>query len=489
MKPRYNLLLSYFIVSVTFSACTKINTNINTHPTPTPIPTTSTPFPAAIGSSVSIVLHPEAPGLAIPTGFEGLSFDLAKLTDTTGYINVANTSFINLINNLGTGYLRIGGNSSDNIVYTENARNTNTGTDSLTTSDIDRLAAFSNAVNWKVIFGLNLGNYNTTVAANEAVYLNSALGSQLYALQFGNEPNDFVSQGLRSSYAYNDYQTDWNGYFSAIRAAVPNVPLLGPDATNSKSGQSFITQFATAQNANIKLLDGHYYVAHPKNNPVSSNTILATDTALLSYLAVFQAAASQNNLNYRISESNSITGGGVSGVSNGFASSLWALDYMWILAEHGSQGVNFHGGNSTMYSPIIYQNGVFTAQPLYYGMLVFKNAAIGNIIPLDITNSTNVNCTVHASFSNNIEYVTIVNKDTVNAAAVTITPNRPATSVQVMRLTAPSVTSLAANVSFAGSQVNTDGTFQIQTTENYSLTTQNFIVNVPAGSAAVVQIK
>jgi len=39
-------------------------------------------------------------------------------------------------------------------------------------------------------------------------------------------------------------------------------------------------------------------------------------------------------------------------------------------------------------------------------------------------------------------------------------------------------------------KLNADGTFQIQTTENYALSgKKNFIVNVPAGSAAVIIIK
>jgi len=482
MKKRLISSIIGLIVLTILSSCNKDSS------TDTPI---NQPFPSPVGVPISVLLHPESPGLTIPVNFQGLSIEVGKLTDPT-YVNVQNTAFINLIKNLGdNGCLRFGGNSSDKLIYTGKIRQTNTGNDSLTTSDIDRVAAFVKATNWKVIFGLNLGINNPSLATKEAKYVSNALGSQLINFQFGNEPNDFPGGGLRNSpYNYSDYQADWNKYYTAVREALPNVFFAGPDITSNKKGQTFITGFAATQNSKANLLDGHYYVAnHSSNSPLTTGTILAKDGALLSYLSVFQTAGKQNNLKYRISESNTISGGGTKGVSDVFASSLWALDYMWILAEQGSQGVNFHGSGTTSYSPIYFQNAQFTAQPEYYGLLAFKYGAVGSIIPVDITNSKNVNCTAHASFSNGVEYLTIVNKDTVNAAAITVTPNRTSTSVQVMRLSATSVNA-TAGVTFAGSAVNPDGTFQTATTENYSLSGKpNFIVNVPAGSATVVQIK
>jgi hypothetical protein len=477
----------YFIIStigmfmlVTICSCKKAKAGDGSNPLP------ASSFPAAVGSPINIVLHPELPGLKIEPGFEGLSYEISGMTGSQ-YFNVNNTSFINLLKNLGDGYLRIGGSTSDRIVYTGKARQPSTPVDSLTTTDIDALAAFAKVVNWKVIFGLNLGDYNPALATREAQYVSNALGDKLYTFQFGNEPDLFNRDKRPSSYAYSDYQNEWDNYQTAIKAVMPNAPFAGPDVSYNRI---YITKFAAAEKNNINLLDAHYYVAGPGSDPtITTNDILKPNTSLPGFLSVLQTAATQNNLKYRLSECNSIYSGGKAGVSDVFASALWALDYMWTVAEYGGQGVNFHSGGS-VYSPIRKPNGNFIAQPIYYGMLAFKQAAQGNIIPLDLTNSGNVNCTAHASFNNGIEYLTIINKDIVNAAAITVSPNRAASSVQIMRLTAPSINAIAGDVSFAGNQVNTDGTFQTKTIENYSLSSQsNFTVNVPAGSAAVVKIQ
>jgi len=459
-------------VLVTFSACTKSNINTNTPAASTPFPAAPTPFPAAI----SIVLHPETPGLTIPNTFQGISLGVETFSNPN-YLSPQNTVFLNLIKNLGDqGCFRFRG---DVIVYTGEAHpDVNSGKDSLSTTDIDRVSAFLKATHWNAIYGLNLAINSTSLAANEAQYVSNAFGSQLINFQVGNEPNDYNGKARPSSYSYNDYQTEWNNYYTAVKAVLPNAPFSGPDVSANKKGQNFIPNFVAVQNTKVNLLTGHYFMTTTGGVPVTLGSILSTDTALLSYLSIFKTAGNQSNLSYRITETNTtISKEAVSGVSNGFAASLWALDYMWILAEHACQGVNFQGGNG------------FTSIPnYYYGMLAFKQGAVGNIIPIDITNTSNVNCTVHASFSNNVEYLTIVNKDTANAAAINVTPNRSASSVQVMRLSAPSLNNTTA-ITFAGSPVNADGTFQVQTTENYALTTPNFIVNVPSGSAAVIQIK
>jgi len=74
--------------------------------------------------------------------------------------------------------------------------------------------------------------------------------------------------------------------------------------------------------------------------------------------------------------------------------------------------------------------------------------------------------TAHASFYNGEKYLTIVDKDVAKVAAVTVSPNKSASSLQVMRLSAPSL-KCYTDVTFVGSEE--DGTFQIETIENGAL--------------------
>ena len=173
--------------------------------------------------------------------------------------------------------------ANDEILWTGNPRASNTGTDSLTTTDINIFSAFAKATGWQVLFGLNLGNYNPLTAASEASYISNSLQNSLYVFQTGNEPDLFSGNGLRPlSYTYPGYQSDWNNYFTSVRNTVSNARFAGPDAAGDKP---WITSFAANEYQNIKLVDGHYYSTGPATDTsITYKTILATDTKLPAYL-------------------------------------------------------------------------------------------------------------------------------------------------------------------------------------------------------------
>ncbi len=78
----------------------------------------------------------------------------------------------------------------------------------------------------------------------------------------------------------------------------------------------------------------------------------------------------------RVDEANSTTGGGVSGVSNTFASALWILDTMFEFARAGVAGINVHTFPSAQYALFSGpQPGGWVVYPEYYGMLAFARAA------------------------------------------------------------------------------------------------------------------
>ena len=78
----------------------------------------------------------------------------------------------------------------------------------------------------------------------------------------------------------------------------------------------------------------------------------------------------------RVDEANSVTGGGVSGVSNTFTSALWILDTLFEFARAGVAGVNVHTFPSARYALFSGpQPGGWVVYPEYYGMLAFARAA------------------------------------------------------------------------------------------------------------------
>ena len=113
------------------------------------------------------------------------------------YFNAANPVFGNLIKGLGPGLLRIGGDSVDRTAWSGQARRTATPADSITTTDVDRFAAFVQQLTMPVLFGVNLAARDIPRATAEIRSVSQALGPRLVGCEVGNEPNDYHSNGIR----------------------------------------------------------------------------------------------------------------------------------------------------------------------------------------------------------------------------------------------------------------------------------------------------
>jgi hypothetical protein len=468
---RKALIVSLLIICVL--SCKKEKSNLNVPPPPPP--------------SISVTVDQDQPGFKVPSTFEGLSFETQVLTADQAFLNANNKVVVQLIKNLGPGILRIGGGTSDEVFWSGNPGIANSSPDTLRKTDIDRLSSFSNAIGWPVIFGLNLGNNDADETLDEALYVRSSLGNNLYALQSGNEP-DVYDHGMRSPfYDYTAYQGEWESYFSKVRSEMPGVPFAGPDVAYNAS---WIISFAENESKNVTLLDGHYYTTGPASNQfITYHDILSFNFPLNSYLQSIEAEASSNNLPYRITESNNVYGGGKAGVSDVFASALWALDVMWTVAQNHGSGINFHDGDSLHYSPIVNKNGVFSASPEYYAMLAFKFASEnGTIIPATSSNFPGL-CSVYAcSKPDNSYTLTLINKDDKQDYVINVQLTKTASSVQIARLSAPSITS-SAGITFAGAAINSDGILSPQKFERHAVNGKSFYIEVPAASAVVVTVK
>jgi hypothetical protein len=474
MKKKFIILI---LLAITIFSCRKEN---NKQPPPVPPP----PPPVIGNQGILLTVDKSQPGYKLSSNFEGLSFETQILATNPDFLNENNKVLVQMIKNLGGGILRMGGGTSDEVYWSMKSNSTVT-TDSICRVDIDRLTAFSKAINWPVIFGLNLGDNNVAAATDEAMYVHNSLGSNLYLFQSGNEPDVFY-YGLRpSNYGYGDYQKDWENYFSGVRLKIPGVPFAGPDVAYNST---WIDEFAESENKNVTLLDGHYYTTGPATDPsITYHTIFGYSAKLTNYLQAIKYEADKFNLPYRITETNNVYGGGKKGVSDVFASTLWTLDMMWTVAESNGAGVNFHDGVGLYYSPIAIQNGAAVAGAEYYAMLAFKYAAEGGTVfpvKMDYTQL----CTAYASVKPDKSYsITIINEDDTTDHLFNIALGNLTSQVQLIRLMAPSITS--ANIKFAGATVNADGTFVPQAPEQYIVNGPNYVVDVPAGSALIVNVK
>jgi hypothetical protein len=429
---------------------------------------------------VIVKIDQEHPGRKISDTFPGFSYETAALTDGSGYFNAKNKVLIQLIRNLGKGVLRIGGNTSDKINWAGSTRENYTGKDTLTTTNIDQFAAFAKATGWRVIFGLNMGSGHPKAAAEEAQYVQKKLAGSLYAFQLGNEPDLYYKSLRTAAYNYMDYKTEWDTAFKAIQQLTPVPPLAGPDVANKTD---WVSMFAKDEAGKLMLIDGHYYHNTSKNPNVSPETLLLPDSNLKAYLQTLLQAAAKYQVPYRVSETNSVSRGGQTGVSDVFASALWGLDFMWMVAEEGAEGINFHGGSVSKYAPIVSNNGEPTPRPLYYGMLAFNYGSRGGLLlPVDIQSASNISA--YACLTEDKETrITLINKEPQDKTLrIQI---KKGTNAKISRLTAVGLSD-RNSVEFAGSTVTRSGVFKPAEPEKSAIKNQILNINLPAYSAAIV---
>jgi hypothetical protein len=202
-----------------------------------------------------------------------------------------------------------------------------------------------------------------------------------------------------------------------------------------------------------------------------------------------QQASKAAGFPFRCTEAGSASSGGKPGVSDVFASALWCADYLFDLASLGVAGVNFHGSfNCRGYTSFCAQkDGGYHAHANYYGMLFFRQAAHGRIIPIAQTGD-GVNLTSYAVLCDNGTLrIAIINKDLNNHAKVGIMLSNRSGQASVMRLNAPAVDA-KNDITLGGAAVASDGTWQPKPPEPVTASNGNFHIVVPAASAALLVV-
>ncbi len=398
----------------------------------------------------------------IPPRFMGLSYEKAAMTYS--YFHVSNRHLIALFRRLGDGVLRIGGGSVDRVLWTTETKGTHL---QVTPTEIKALAGFLQAAGWLCLYGVNLATSTPAQAAEEVAYAVSVLGPTLLGIEIGNEPDEYGVAGnfFAGNWTFEDYFARWDLFRSAILQSAPNVAITGPAAAGGNHITTWTLPFGqVATAAEITLLTQHYYrdyYSASGGKPTPTATFLVSpDSQLTSELTILNAGAQQLGVPYRISECNSYNKGGIPGVSNSYASSLWVIDFLFDVALGGGTGVNMHGGGRTPgYTPIADDSGgVIEARPEYYGLLLFALAGPGTLLETQLSAGT-VDATAYAvrTASGGLNLV-VVNKDTLQNLTLTIATSQ---TIRLATLQTMTGASLAATtgVTIQGATVNPDGTF------------------------------
>ena len=434
---------------------------------------------------VTVTVDLSKQGRQIPKYFTGFSFEKYSLIKAACF-NANNTSFINMVKGLGNGVLRIGGGSVDDVQWTNNATTTKSFT--LTSTDMYHFFAFAGATRWPVMYGVNLHPATLPLSVAEISYLNSHFGNMTASLVLGNEPDLYQPFGHRpSTYGYTDFLNEWTTLHDSLHRVAPAQCFSGPGTASG----TWMIPFARDKHSSISWLSEHYYKLNTGGDTVQSIAKLLTkDTAFLTRAYILRKATQPYNLAWRIDECNT-SAANRSGVSNSFASALWALDFMFLAADQGASGVNFHCGN-TYYTPICFLSGPATPMPMYYGMLLFSKASLGNMLSVASTAGTSINFSSWAvRQADGAVQVTLINKDLLNEASVSLSAangTTQLTSATTLRLQGPSPSSFTG-ATFGGSAVKADGTWAASVKESLVISGNTTTVKVPPCSAVMITLR
>ena len=446
---------------------------------------------------VTVVVDTAKPGLTIPQDFLGISYEKTALLES--HFMPGNTVFVSLHRNLGQGILRLGGNKVE-LTRWQAATNPASldkradrsaviGPDTL-----DELYAFLKAIDWKCLHGLNLAGNQPRASAGEAAYALKIGAGSVLAFEVGNEPNLYSDHKLRQQgYDCATYLTEASAAIDVIRGQNPGVMLAGP-ATAFRNDHWFEDAVAGLK-GRLAIATSHSYAlsggsTNPKSNkfPDAANLLLPDTIArAMAMVDAHRLAAKAAGMRYRLAECNSVSNGGRAGVSDTFVAALWATDFLFSVAEHGADGMNFHCNfKPDSYSPITWSkaDGAYAVNPIYYAMLAFKEAGRGRILPASVTGEANV--TVHAALGTDGKLrLLLTNKDLGQEIAAHLSTGR--TRGGMARLLAPGADA-RTGVTYGGSSVGIDGKWAARTTKPVSGSATDIAVRLPPGSAAVVTL-
>ena len=483
---------------------------------------------------VSVSVRTAPLGSAIPPGFVGMSLEVSTLGQglpvpskgqqlaseihpqgefvyALGKPGDPNQGYFQLMRNLGHATLRLGGNSQDNTCWDKSAApHPKLCGAAIGPGKMKLWSEAARATGWRLILGINLKQNSPAWALGEVTrgVARSMKPSEVEALEIGNEPSQFRGKGRPKNYSVQDYLHDYLGYAKAFAAnpVAKQYALAGPTACCAWENTKDLTAFMDAlRHSNLKLVTVHEYVTSVCHGPnVTIAQLLEPETTerFIRRARRWVAAAQERGLPIALAETNSTSCGGMTGVSNAFASAVWGLDYMFQAAQAGFSSINFHTSYKTggsAYNPIVttgIQNAsghwsyTNIAQPLYYAMYLFARKAEGKrFLSTTVKTTANVPAYAVSSCPSCAVRVFLINKDlkASGRAQVRVVGRHSPATLLVLR--APTLSSTATAVRYGGQPFSSGGQIGAPQTETVTANSRGeYVFNLPNASAALLTV-
>jgi hypothetical protein len=368
------------------------------------------------------------------------------------------------------------------------------------------------ALHARVIFDLGFVTDDAGRAARWAHAATTELPRRsLLAYEIGNEPDLYTRRywatvfsplgllvrDLPLDVTPESYAKLFSGYAPVLGRISPHVGLAGPVVAYPALALAWISTLLKSHHPRLTLVTAHEYpysscvpplsAEYPTIDKILSNAATAGMAAAVKPAVLL---AHRAGFPFRLTELNSVTCGGLPGVSNTFATALWAPDALFELMRIGVNGVNVHVREATVNGAWgLGQHGL-VAHPLLYGLILFTKM-LGPNARLAATRLTaprllNLKAWAVRVGPRDVR-VLLINKGRYAVHAVLRLPATGAATVE--RLVAPSVRA-STGERLGGQYLGDHATWHGRPSdERISRAADGYELNLPAASAALVRVQ
>lgn len=487
----------------------------NSHPGGHALPGSQPPpiLPPPGATDADLTVRTNAPLATIPRSFLGLSTEYWTLPVDELHITLYKR-MLAAIHVLGDGplVLRIGGDSSDQTFFDPRVRLPKWAFE-LTPAFVDRTASIIRQMGIHVILDLNLVTGTPLLAGAWARYAETQMPrGSIIGFEIGNEPDlydrafwlfaagseKFTGQTLPPDVTPDSYRQAFLAFARVLTRAAPGVPLLAPALANPGVDRQFIQALLAAPHPGLQVISGHRYpysaCALPGTPVYPTIDRLVSEQATVGMAQSVRPAvllARRAGYPFRLTEFNSITCGGLTGISNTFATSLWAPDAAFELFKAGVTGINLHARVFSINDPFTFDALGLHERPLLYGLILFARTLgpDARLVSANLRTGSGLHLKAWVvKVGSDTLHVLLINKDANGANVLMGLPTAGGATVQ--RLLAPSPYSHGPAVTFGGQRLGPDGTWQGTPVRQRVLPHgRRYLVTVPGYSAALLTLR
>lgn len=354
---------------------------------------TRAPAFVAVGSGppqAVVTLADRGGPLSVPRSFLGLSTEYWTVPIWARHLSLLGHVLASITPN-GPMVLRIGGSSADQTFFAA-AKEPPEWVFETSRAWLAQLRRIVTRFGVRVILDLNMVTATPQIAVRWARAARAALPTgSVIGFEIGNEADIYshtawqeltggaiAARALPQTMTPPSYADSYRVYAAALARVAHGVPLLGPALSDPAAHLNWISRLLAGPHPGLGAVTVHRYplsaCALPGWKMFPTIARVLSDRAasgMAGSIGSAVRAARGAGLPLRLTELNSVTCGGRRGVSNTFATALWAPDALFELLHAGAASAAVHVRANAINMAFSLTRHGLVAHPLLYGMAMF----------------------------------------------------------------------------------------------------------------------